>query len=62
MLTRIIGFFDFAIANHTLTVIEADGINHQPLTVDSIQVLPGQRYSVVVNANKDVNNYCVLNP
>ncbi|KIJ31701.1 multicopper oxidase, partial [Sphaerobolus stellatus SS14] len=55
--TSATGFFDFAIANHSLTVIEADGISHQPLTVDSIQLLPGQRYSVVVNANQAVDNY-----
>ncbi|KIJ44817.1 multicopper oxidase [Sphaerobolus stellatus SS14] len=57
--TSATGFFDFAIANHSLTVIEADGISHQPLTVDSIQLLPGQRYSVVVNANQAVDNYWI---
>ncbi|KAF8521727.1 multicopper oxidase-domain-containing protein [Hysterangium stoloniferum] len=41
------GFFEFAISNHLMTVIESDGIETQPYVVDSIPVLPGQRYSVV---------------
>ncbi|KIJ45892.1 multicopper oxidase [Sphaerobolus stellatus SS14] len=43
------GFFDFAIDNHTLTIIESDGISTNPYTVDSIAVLPGQRYSAIVS-------------
>ena len=31
-----------------MTVIEADGVNTQSLTVDSIQIFAGQRYSFVV--------------
>ncbi|KIJ45864.1 multicopper oxidase [Sphaerobolus stellatus SS14] len=53
------GFFDFEIEGHSLTIIEADGVNHEPYIVDSIQILPGQRYSVVVNANQSVNNYWI---
>ncbi|KIJ39647.1 multicopper oxidase [Sphaerobolus stellatus SS14] len=57
--TSATGFFNFQIANHTLTVIEADGISHQPLIVDSIQILPGQRYSVIVNASQAIDNYWI---
>lgn len=66
---RLIGFFNVTIANHSMTVIEADGISflsltihvnlslfyfilgiaHEPYTVNSLPVLPGQRYSVVVS-------------
>ncbi|KAF8521720.1 laccase [Hysterangium stoloniferum] len=53
------GFFEFAISNHSMTVIESDGIETQPYVVDSIPVLPGQRYSVVVNANQTVENYWI---
>ncbi|KAG1732007.1 laccase [Suillus paluster] len=49
--------FIFSIDNHNLTVIEADGELTEPLLVDSLQILAGQRYSVVLNANQPVNNY-----
>jgi len=51
--------FIFSIDNHTLSVIEADGVSTQPLTVDSLQIFSGQRYSVVLNANQPVNNYWI---
>ncbi|KAF7288968.1 Laccase 1 [Mycena indigotica] len=36
-----------------------DRFSPQPLTVDSIRVLAGQRYSFVLNANQPVNNYWI---
>ncbi|KAG2153312.1 laccase [Suillus clintonianus] len=61
---RIIGMscdpnFIFSIDGHDLTVIEADGQLTEPLLVDSLQILAGQRYSVVLNANKPVGNYWI---
>lgn len=41
------------------TIIEADSINTQPLTVDSIQIFAGQRYSFVLNTNQPVSNYWI---
>ncbi|KAI6010420.1 laccase [Pisolithus microcarpus] len=52
-------YFMFSIDGHTFTVIEADGILTEPLLVDSIQVFPGQRYSVVFNADQPVGNYWI---
>ncbi|EAU90667.2 laccase 2 [Coprinopsis cinerea okayama7 len=49
----------FSIDGHTMTVIEVDGVNVQPLVVDSIQIFAGQRYSFVLNANRPVGNYWV---
>ncbi|KAG0695822.1 laccase [Suillus ampliporus] len=49
--------FIFSIDNHNLTIIEADGELTEPLLVDSLQILAGQRYSAVLNANQPVNNY-----
>ncbi|KIJ44606.1 multicopper oxidase, partial [Sphaerobolus stellatus SS14] len=54
------GAFTFQIDNHTLTIIEDDGVPTVPYTVDAIQILAAQRYSVVVTANKPIANYCVL--
>jgi iron transport multicopper oxidase len=36
-----------------------DGVNHQPLTVDSIQIFASQRYSFVLNANQPIANYWI---
>ncbi|KAG6859753.1 hypothetical protein C0995_004497, partial [Termitomyces sp. Mi166 len=41
------------------TIIEVDGQNVQPLTVDSIQIFAGQRYSFVLEANQPISNYWV---
>ncbi|KAG8683333.1 laccase, partial [Ceratobasidium sp. 395] len=57
-----IGSYTFSIEGHNMTIIEADGISHQPLTVDSFQMYAGQRYSVIVTANKPVANYWVRSP
>ncbi|KAH8827883.1 laccase 2 [Flagelloscypha sp. PMI_526] len=51
--------FVFQINGHDLTIIEADGVSTQPYTVRSIQMLAGQRYSFVLNANKPVGNYWI---
>jgi iron transport multicopper oxidase len=51
--------FVFSIDNHNLTVIEADGELTQPLLMDSLQILAGQRYSVVLVANQPVDNYWI---
>ncbi|KAJ3981581.1 laccase 2 [Lentinula detonsa] len=48
-----------SIDGHKLTIIEVDGENHEPVTVDSIQIFPGQRYSFVLDANQPVDNYWV---
>ncbi|KAJ7166783.1 laccase 1 precursor [Mycena filopes] len=49
----------FNIDGHSMTIIEVDGVNHQPLTVDSLQIFAGQRYSAVVTANQPIGNYWV---
>lgn len=42
-----------------MTIIEVDGVNSEPLLVDSVQIFAAQRYSVVVNANQAVGNYWI---
>lgn len=46
---------------HTLgqTILEVDGINVVPITVDSIQIFAGQRYSFTLSANRPVDNYWI---
>jgi iron transport multicopper oxidase len=47
------------VLTHAQTIIEVDGVNVQPLTVDSIQIFAGQRYSFVLNANQPIKNYWI---
>jgi len=61
---RVIGLscdpdYEFTIDGHNMTIIEADGVETVPVTVDSLPVLAGQRYSVVVHADKPVDNYWI---
>ncbi|KAG2361033.1 Cupredoxin [Suillus spraguei] len=49
--------FKFSIDGHNLTVIETDGHLIGPLLVDSLQSFARQRYSIVLIADKPVNNY-----
>ncbi|KAJ7453426.1 yellow laccase [Mycena latifolia] len=49
----------FSIDEHKMTIIEVDGVNHQPLTVDSIQIFAGQRYSFVLTIDQKIDNYWV---
>ncbi|KAJ8094124.1 laccase, multicopper oxidase, benzenediol:oxygen oxidorectuctase [Marasmius tenuissimus] len=51
--------YEFYISNHTFTVIEADSINHEPVTADSVTMYAGQRYSLVMEANQPVGNYWI---
>ncbi|KAJ8592035.1 laccase [Rhizopogon salebrosus TDB-379] len=51
--------FTFSIDGHNLTVIEADGELTEPLVVDQLSILAGQRYSVVLVANNSVDNYWI---
>ncbi|KAF8957176.1 yellow laccase [Flammula alnicola] len=51
--------FVFSIDGHDMIIIEVDGINVQPLTVDSIQIFAGQRYSFILLANKQPSNYWI---
>ncbi|KAF8196123.1 yellow laccase [Pholiota molesta] len=47
--------FEFTIDNHSMIIIEVDGQNVQPLTVDSITIYAGQRYSFILHANKYID-------
>ncbi|KAG8687664.1 laccase, partial [Ceratobasidium sp. 395] len=62
--TSAIGSYVFSIENHSFKIIEADGIPHEALEVDSFEIFAGQRYSIVaqVVANQPVANYWVRAP
>ncbi|KAF5360195.1 hypothetical protein D9758_011376 [Tetrapyrgos nigripes] len=47
----------FSIDNHDMTVIETEGTNVEPVTVNAIQILAAQRYSFILHADQPVDNY-----
>lgn len=51
--------YTFSIDGHNFTIIEADGVETQPLVVDEIQIFAGQRYSFILEANQTVENYWI---
>nr|ACU52699.1 putative laccase 5 [Agaricus bisporus var. bisporus] len=51
--------FTFSIDQHDLTIIEVEGTETIPETVNTIRILAGQRYSAVLNANQRVDNYWI---
>ncbi|KAF9456908.1 laccase [Collybia nuda] len=55
--TACISSFNFSIDSHKLQVIEADGVETKPVTVDVVPIYAGQRYSIVVHANQKIGNY-----
>jgi iron transport multicopper oxidase len=52
---------EFSIDNHTLTVIEADGVSVEPLNVSSINLAIAQRYSVLVTLDQPAGAYWIRN-
>ncbi|XP_015173568.1 PREDICTED: laccase-5 [Polistes dominula] len=50
---------EFSIQNHKLTVIATDGEDIQPVVVDKIISLTGERYDFVLNANQPSSSYWI---
>ncbi|KAJ6535060.1 Cu-oxidase-domain-containing protein [Mycena capillaripes] len=51
--------FMVSVDDHNLTIIEADGEPTVPHTVNQLDILAGQRYSVVLTANQPRANYWI---
>uniref|UniRef100_G0WM60 laccase n=2 Tax=Ganoderma TaxID=5314 RepID=G0WM60_9APHY len=51
--------YTFSIDGHELTVIEADGVETYPVTVNAIEIFAAQRYSFVLTANQTIDNYWI---
>ncbi|KAG9308060.1 laccase [Chiua virens] len=51
--------FNFTVDGHRMMIIEVDGNEVEPVEVDSMPILAGQRYSVVVTADQIVGNYWI---
>ncbi|PAV19621.1 laccase [Pyrrhoderma noxium] len=51
--------YTFSIDGHNLTIIEADGVETEPTTVDSLNIFAAQRYSIIVTMDQSVDNYWI---
>ncbi|KAF9445549.1 multicopper oxidase [Macrolepiota fuliginosa MF-IS2] len=51
--------FTFSIDDHNLRVIEVEGNAVRPITVNSVNILAGQRYSIVLDACQPIGNYWI---
>lgn len=51
--------YTFSIDGHEMTIIEADGVNTEPLFVNNITIFAGQRYSFILVANQKTDNYWI---
>lgn len=49
----------FAIANHNLTIVEADAEYTKPFTTDTLMLGPGQTLNVLVTADQPVGKYSI---
>ncbi|KAG1354571.1 laccase-6 [Cocos nucifera] len=47
----------FSIANHKLTIVEADGEYTKPFTVEQLMITPGQTINVLVEADQPIAKY-----
>ncbi|KAI9291627.1 hypothetical protein K502DRAFT_276841, partial [Neoconidiobolus thromboides FSU 785] len=52
-----LSFLTFRIPGHRFTLIEADGTIIEPVEVDRVEMSAGQRYSVIMETNQQVDNY-----
>ncbi|RZC83294.1 hypothetical protein C5167_046078, partial [Papaver somniferum] len=57
--TTSLASLNFAIENHTMTLVEADGNYIQPVAVDSLDIYSGDTYSVLIKTNQDPSNYWI---
>ncbi|XP_016840817.1 laccase-4-like [Nasonia vitripennis] len=48
-----------SIDDHPMLVISADGADIEPVEVDSIRILTGERYDFVLSADRPVDNYWI---
>jgi hypothetical protein len=49
--------FWFSVDNHTLEIVEIDGVEIEPIAFRGVNVNIGQRYSVIIRTNQTVGNY-----
>ncbi|PBK79972.1 laccase 1 precursor [Armillaria gallica] len=51
--------YTVSIDSHLMTIIEVDGVNHVPYTVDEIQIFAGLFYHHYLKADQEIGNYWI---
>jgi FtsP/CotA-like multicopper oxidase with cupredoxin domain len=51
--------FQIQIERHNFTIIESDGEQMEPVTVDTLYFLPGERYDIIVHTAHEVRDYWI---
>ena len=54
--TELVGV-NFSIQGNTMTVVEVEGTVIKPYVVQNLDIMPGQRYSVIVTMDQEPANY-----
>ncbi|KAJ2451820.1 ferroxidase fet3 [Coemansia sp. RSA 2336] len=54
-------WFKFSLPGHTMHVVEVDGVDSEPFRVDGLDISPGQRFSVLVDAHNSTSYNYVYN-
>ncbi|KAI9227188.1 MAG: Cupredoxin [Piptocephalis tieghemiana] len=52
-------YLSLDITGHTMVMVEADGYHTKPFTTDHLEIAPGQRYSVLLTTDQDINSYWI---
>ncbi|KAF8896583.1 laccase 6 [Infundibulicybe gibba] len=55
-------FHTLSFDNHTFDVMEFDGIEHDPVPVQNVDIYAAQRVSIILHANQTVGNYWIRAP
>lgn len=55
--TASLGYYNIAIAGHSLTVIQVDVTANSPVTMASLDIAPGQKYDVLIETNQPAASY-----
>ncbi|KAK7464216.1 Laccase-1 [Stygiomarasmius scandens] len=55
-------FHTFSVDNHNITIMELDGVEHDPVTVQNVDIYAAQRVSAILHANQPIDNYWIRAP
>ncbi|KAJ7577399.1 laccase 3 [Mycena floridula] len=55
-------FVTFSVDNHMLAAMEFDGVEHDPVLVQNVDIYAAQRVSVILNATQPIDNYWIRAP
>ncbi|RKP12986.1 Cupredoxin, partial [Piptocephalis cylindrospora] len=54
-----LSYISLKIDGHSMALVEADGYRTTPISVNHLQIGPGQRYSVLLKADQEISSYWI---